>query len=317
MKKRFKAKRKKSIFSNVLVLFLLVIFVLFMIAINFGNINIGFNNDNLIEFITKSFNLFTDSDWGVKIDPVKFLSSYDGLVEMEVVSDSDLLEDYEMLQEVTNYVSDPYNGLDSSSPLVYLYNTHQLETYATSSFVEDEVVPNVMMASYMLREELNKVNIPTIVEEANLTDVLNTQGLSYAYSYTISRMFLESAIRNYTSLEYFIDIHRDSPSKDVTFMTLNGKNYARVLFVVGLEHSNYEENLSLANSLHNILNELYPGLSRGVYKKGGVGVNGIYNQDIDGNVVLLECGGVDNTIEEVSNTIDAFSHVFKTYLERL
>ena len=41
----------------------------------------------------------------------------------------------------------------------------------------------------------------------------------------------------------------------------------------------------------------------------------IFNQDLSSKAILLEVGGTDNTIEEVNNTLEAFSHVLKEYLD--
>ena len=48
----------------------------------------------------------------------------------------------------------------------------------------------------------------------------------------------------------------------------------------------------------------------GIYKKGGPGVNGVYNQDFSPNTILIEIGGNENTTNEVLNTTLAFSKVF-------
>ena len=69
-------------------------------------------------------------------------------------------------------------------------------------------------------------------------------------------------------------------SKNVSTTTINNKNYAKILFVVGLEHDNYQVNLDNMNKINALAEKYYPGLSRGVYKKSGAGVNGFYNQDI-------------------------------------
>lgn len=87
------------------------------------------------------------------------------------------------------------------------------------------------------------------------------------------------------------------------------------MFVVGLDHKNYEPNLNLANELNNIIEEKYPGISRGISKKTGKGVNGIYNQDISSNSMLIEVGGVDNTIEEVNNTMDVLAEIISNYIK--
>jgi stage II sporulation protein P len=58
------------------------------------------------------------------------------------------------------------------------------------------------------------------------------------------------------------------------------------------------------------MNELYPNLSKGIYKKGGPGVNGVYNQDFSPYTILIEIGGYENTTNEVLNTVLAFSKCF-------
>jgi len=67
----------------------------------------------------------------------------------------------------------------------------------------------------------------------------------------------------------------------------------------------------LAKELHQGLEKKYPGLSRGVLaKRKTSGNNGLYNQDLSNNSILIEVGGVDNNMEELTNTVKAFSDVF-------
>ena len=47
-----------------------------------------------------------------------------------------------------------------------------------------------------------------------------------------------------------------------------------------------------------------------VSKKAESTLNGIYNQDLSSNSMLIELGGVENDINEVLNTLDALSVVF-------
>ena len=49
-------------------------------------------------------------------------------------------------------------------------------------------------------------------------------------------------------------------------------------------------------------------------EKKGVGVNGIYNQDFNKNIILIEVGGQYNYIEEVNNTLKIISQVIYEYL---
>ncbi len=145
----------------------------------------------------------------------------------------------------------------------------------------------------------------------NVVDCLiNNNNWNYVNSYKASRILLEKRKSEYPSLKYFIDIHRDSLNKENTTVEINGKMYAKVLFIVGLENPNYQDNLLFTERINNKFDELYPNLSKGIYKKGGEGVNGIYNQDFSKYNILIEIGGNENTTNEVLNTSLAFSEVF-------
>ena len=49
-------------------------------------------------------------------------------------------------------------------------------------------------------------------------------------------------------------------------------------------------------------------------KKQGYGVNGVYNQDLNSNVILIEMGGHENNIDEVNNTLDLVALAIGEYL---
>lgn len=215
--------------------------------------------------------------------------------------------------DMNNYIQDPH-PVDINNPRVYIYNTHQLEAYSANNFEEYNITPNVMMASYLLKEKLNKLGTSTIVETSNITDFLSLNGWDYASSYKASRFYMLDTINKYSSLDLLIDLHRDALPHSLSTTEIDGKKYAKVLFVVGLDYANYEPNLNLATTLHNKIKEKYPSLSRGVITKSGQGVNGIYNQDVADHVILIECGGNENSIEEVMNTIDVLSLVIHEYL---
>ena len=227
--------------------------------------------------------------------------------------EDDEYSDLEKLKEISYYIEDP-NRVDIKNPVVYIYNSHQLENYNNDNLSIYGITPNVLMASYLLKEKLNERGISTIVEDTNLTEFLELNNWDYASSYKASRIFMLDKQNTYSSLKYYIDIHRDSVGKDKSTITINNKTYARILFVVGLEHSNYQKNLNLANELNELFDKKYKGISRGVYKKEGASVNGIYNQDISSNVMLIELGGVDNNIDEVMNTINVISEILSIYI---
>ena len=275
--------------------------------INNGNSNI-YSEEKLPKIINKTLKYI------LKIDITKPTTMFNqSIIGYNKKEDNDLEEDIEKLKQISSYISDP-NKVDIKNPIVYIYNSHQLENYNSENLSIYGITPNVLMASYLLKEKLNNNGIPSIVEDTNMTQFLDINGWDYASSYKASRIFMLDKQNTYSSLKYYIDIHRDSVGKNLTSVKIGNKNYARILFVIGLEHDNYEKNLKLADNINKLFNEYYPGLSRGIYKKEGPNVNGIYNQDISPNAMLIEVGGVDNNIEEVMNTVNAISDVLVRYI---
>ena len=202
-----------------------------------------------------------------------------------------------------------------SYPILYIYNTHQAEQYTINAKSEEDIIPTVMLASYYLREKMNKLGIQTMVETERINEVLRNQGWDYSSSYLVSRLLLKNAKETYPSLKYYIDLHRDSIARDLSIIERQGKTYAKVLFVVGTDYDNYFVNLNFAKYISESLNKKVENLSRGILTKGGSQVNGVYNQDFSSHMLLIELGGEYNTIEEIKNTIDVLAEVLKGAFE--
>ena len=297
MKKRFIAKKskrgRKIKFLFFFCVFILGIYISFLI-INRSDIKItdktianilvdvAFNNErfNVNELLLE------------KISPVSFLEN----------------NYYQVFTE--NKIENNSNEEKKSEPIIYIYNSHQTEEYNPISFAEFSVNPTVMVADYILLDIFSKNGLGTIVEERSIKEILNNNKWKYSYSYAASRILMEEAKKNNPTLTYFIDVHRDSLTKDRTTITINGKDYAKTMFLIGLENANYEENLKFTTLINDKMNEKYPGLSKGIYKKGGAGVNGVYNQDFSGRTILIEMGGYENNLSEVLNSVIAFSECF-------
>lgn len=214
------------------------------------------------------------------------------------------------IDKVINYINEKQTNKD---PIVYIYNTHQTEKYSNENM--GDITPDVLMASYLLKEKLEKINVPTLVEESNISEFIRLNNWNYNSSYKASRFYLMDAKEKYSSIKLFIDLHRDSIKKENSTVTIDNKSYAKVLFVVGKEHDNYEKNLSLVNKINNKIKDKYPTITRGILEKEGKGVNGIYNQDVSENCILLELGGNENNVIEVLNTIDIISEIIKEYID--
>lgn len=328
LKKTGKKKIKKTFF------YFIMIYIVFSITfyyslknsnkidntkfINFlleGGSSSTLTNYKLIDIVDYSTNLLFNID--IK-NPSSILDKgilmYGNNEKILSITHNDNYNDLESLKKVSSYMEDP-NPSFVDNPIIYIYNSHQLENYNSNNLDIYGITPNVLMASYLLKEKLNDKGLSTIVEDTNMSEFLSINSWDSGSSYKASRILILDKKNKYNSLEYFIDIHRDSVSKNITTQTINGKNYAKILFVVGLEHQNYNENLKVVEKINELANKYYPKLSRGIYKKEGAGVDGIYNQDISSNSILIEVGGVDNDIEEVLNTINALSDILYYYIK--
>lgn len=85
------------------------------------------------------------------------------------------------------------------------------------------------------------------------------------------------------------------------------------MFVIGGGNPAYKENKKFAEALHALLNKKYPGISRGVLLKSALQGNGEYNQSISKGSLLLEFGGINNTLQENLLSAEAFADVFAEY----
>lgn len=296
MKRRFISKKRKKRFKFKF-LFLLLIFTISLYK-TFHYLlksNIKINDKILVKILLN--------------DTYKSNNNYIGDIYKKIKNNYSptklLMTNYYDIKIPTEKVSN-----DDKNYLIYVYNTHQTEEYAANTFLEQEVHPTVMMASYIMEDIFNKNNYKTLVEERSISDLLNANNWKYYKSYEASRIYLNDSKEKNPSLKYFIDVHRDSLEKDKSTIIINNKSYAKLIFLLGGENPNYLENKEFIEKINNKIEEKYPNLSKGIYKKEGVGVNGVYNQDNSKYTILVEIGGYQNTTDEVLNSTLAFTECF-------
>lgn len=195
--------------------------------------------------------------------------------------------------------------------VVFIYHTHNRESYlpeldgASADEAYDEKT-NITLVGRWLAEELERRGIGAEVSTVDYWSQL--QG-KYHLSYTASRKTVEAAVSSNRDLQYILDIHRDALPRKKTTRTIAGVDYAAISFVVGKAHQNWRQNEQFALKLHEALEKLYPGLSKGVTGKSTEGgrSHGEYNQSLHPNSILVEIGGYENTLEEVRRSATALA----------
>lgn len=308
MSKKFKSKRKLNTWKKIIyMIFILIGFFLSYLYFYYKIRNMVSSEDYLNYLLKVGFNRQINSS-DIKssfLDKSNIANIISGLQD----------DSKNNSEEVNNASDDNVKEVaNSEKPVIYIYSTHDTEGYASSYFNIYNIKPDVKIASYYLQEKLNDLGLKTIVEKRVIKDALTKNGWVYKDSYKASRIYLEDTYKNNNSLKFFIDLHRDSSLKSKTTTTIDGKDYARVMFLVGLEHDNYNANLKVATNINDLIKNKYPNLTRGIYKKSGPGVNGIYNQDFNSNCILIELGGQYNTMLEVSNTIEVLAKILYDYI---
>ncbi|GAA0340989.1 spore autolysin SpoIIP [Bacillus carboniphilus] len=213
----------------------------------------------------------------------------------------------------------PIEQTTGDKDVVYIYFTHNHESFLPH--LEGVTEPNLSYHSEVnitrlgdrLKDGLEAKGIGTSVDKTDIMGKIISGEYDFADAYDLSRPVVQEALATNRDVSYVIDIHRDAQPREKTTIEIDGKSYAKVMFVYGRENPNYEENKKIADELHKRLNEAYPGISRDVFPRAGIGVDGVYNQDLHGNALLIEIGGYENTFEELFNTADAFAEVFSEF----
>ena len=297
--KRFIARKRVNYNRIKLIALLIIILVGTMLSIKIfkGSPNIDIANN----LISDSLNYSNDLSF---LDIINFNLSGPETILKSTFSGVEMVEDIKKVysdsgdnKENNDKVND-----NKKDPILYIYNTHQTEEYVSNSLANYNITPTVYMAGNILKQELEKYNVYSVVEDENIKTVLNEHNWVYKDSYSASRLWLERTKEKYPTIKYYLDLHRDSVSLTTN---INNKSYARIMYVLGMNYDGYENNEALMVKLNEYTKEKYPGLSRDIlYAKKNT-----FNQDFSGNVFLIEVGGNNNNFNEVYNSILALAEI--------
>ncbi|WP_368659642.1 stage II sporulation protein P (plasmid) [Metabacillus halosaccharovorans] len=203
--------------------------------------------------------------------------------------------------------------------VVFIYFSHTRESFlpyfkkgtAPTSAYHSQV--NVSLVGKRVGSSLRHYGIWNQVSNIDITNMLNNRNLNFGSSYQMSREIVLQEMRENQDLEMTFDIHRDSLPRELSTISINGESMAKISFVIGSAHENYKKNLNFTTEIHDLIEKRYPGLSRGLIIKNKSQGNGVYNQDLLPNSVIVEIGGVENTLEELYRSADVLGYAISEY----
>ncbi len=198
--------------------------------------------------------------------------------------------------------------LHGAEPTVLILHTHSTESYTRTGEAYAESAAwrtldenyNMLSIGARVAELLNQAGIPT-VQDRSLND-----HPSYNGSYVRARKSISALLEEHPSIRLVLDLHRDaSEGKGGQMRTraqVAGEASAQLMLVLGTNHSQYEENLSLALKLHAQLEQDNPGLMRPLQLRAQR-----FNQDLCPGGLLVEVGAAGNTHAEGIRAAEALA----------
>ncbi len=297
---KFKSKRKIKLKFRYFV-YVIIVFLLYELFIYVStNFKIVKTNEQFIS------NILSDSNYHLAYN-----KNYNNIFNHLITNLIDVNNPVEILKNQNeNKITISQDLMFSSyedSKTIYIYNTHDLEEYDNSILKNYNITANVRMASILLSKRLNEIGLNTIVESKNTSQILVDNNLNDYF--VASRDYLIESNKN-NDIDLFIDLHSDDVSRELTTTQIGEKKYAKVIFSVGRKNKNYMNNYNIVEILNRKIKEKYPDLTRGIILDD----NNTYNQDISNNMILINIGGYQNTIDEVLNTIELISPLIKETL---
>lgn len=206
--------------------------------------------------------------------------------------------------------------LTGDEPTVLIVHTH-----GTEAFTE---TPDTQYDEYGgdYRTKDDRYNMISIGDE--LTRLLEAGGVNvihdrtahdlndYLDAYDNSRVAVQEYLRQYPTIKLVLDLHRDAAeyadgTQWATSATVNGEDSAQLMFVVGtnargLNHPNWQTNLSIAEKLNVLMEKNVSGLTRPIDLRGQR-----FNHDLAMGAMIVEVGSAGNTHPEAMNAISVLA----------
>ena len=217
----------------------------------------------------------------------------------------------------------PFDSPDK--PKVLIVHTHGTEGFTSvdaDRYPKDELSPrttdttkNVVGLGTELADALNSYGIPTVHCE-----IMHDEK-SFLSAYSQSAKSIAEYIEKYPSIEYVIDLHRDSivrttNEKIKPAAEICGEKTAQIMFVIGTDdggasHPEWRKNLTAALTIQKRIAYDYPSLVRPLNLRSSR-----FNQQFTQGSFILEVGSCGNTYEEASRAVKLFASSFSRAVTR-
>lgn len=280
-------KMKRNTWLSVLLKVVVVVFVLGVLHKN--QLFVSFVKGVDVGYLT-SFKSFGVQD--IVNEPLHLVSTNDAstmLVHQVDTSSKTTLEDSPKANE-----DEQKEQKTTPKKRIYIYNTHQYEGYQSHT---------VMDGGRYLKALLEQKGYEVIFEENDFEAYKRKNNMDLTETYPTSKIFMEQALKTYGNFDLIIDFHRDAIGKEASTFTANNKSYAKLMMVVSMSSSNYKSVEANSEKIHQAVDAVQPGIMRSDFKRENV----YYNQQYASKMVLIEVGGMDNTYEEVTNSLDVLA----------
>ena len=212
-----------------------------------------------------------------------------------------LLEsDYPIKSDGVQYASSA-----PDEPLVLILHTHGTEGYAAEGASgcsadtlprSSDITENVVAVGKVLADTLISNGVSAVH-----CDIMHDID-SYIRSYELSAKTAREYIKQFPSIKYIFDVHRDAIYRGDglarTNVVYNGKNAAQMMFVVGTDengalHPNWKSNLTVALKAQYLLNGRINGIMRPINLRSSS-----FNAQLAPGAMLIEIGTCANTLAE-------------------
>ncbi len=224
---------------------------------------------------------------------------------------------FEEFEKMDLTLTEPTN----SEPKVLIFHTHGNEQYKDSKDISEGVY---LLGETLEKELEEKYGINTIHLEKRY-DIVDGQ-TQILGAYERMEPDVQAILKKYPSIEVCIDIHRDGLPDDMKqVVTINGEDYAPLMFVNGLssfnnkgtvepltdlENPNLETNLAFSYRLKQATNAKYNGLFKDIYLNAYR-----YSLHMKPKSLLLEVGAQNNTVEESVRSTEKFAEILAGVLK--